>query len=453
MTNQTPPMEQNQNKNQDQNQTSVQNDLRDRIVKGLTKNWGTKLLALVIAIVLWAGLISQDPSLTREKTFNGVSISITGEDTMKRNGFIVVNDLESKLDNAFLRVEVPQLQYNTVTSSPFNARVDLSRIKTTGRQTINISTTNTSIYGSVKEIEPASVEVVVEEYITRYRIPVMISIVGKVPDGYYAATPSVDPPMIAVSGPRSLVEQVARAEAVLDLSVLPAREGSVRTALPIVLQSADGKPINSSLLEATSESVLLDSVVVDQKLYTQKTMLLADIAVISGEPANGYEIKSVTITPSSVIAAGYSASLDALDRLYASTSVSVEGASESFTQRVSIRKPSELTYLSAESMTVAVEIGPVISEKAFERQKVSVVNLDEGMQATMLTNRADVIVRGPMLWLEGLRSGDLALSVDASGLPAGIYELPVLCSVSGGTDQEYATEVIPEFIQVEIEEK
>ena len=237
MTNQTPPMEQNQNKNQDQNQNSMQNDLRDSIVKGLTKNWGTKLLALVIAIVLWAGLISQDPSLTREKTFNGVSISITGEDTMKRNGFIVVNDLESKLDNAFLRVEVPQLQYNTVTSSPFNARVDLSRIKTTGRQTINISTTNTSIYGSVKEIEPASVEVVVEEYITRYRIPVMISIVGKVPDGYYAATPSVDPPMIAVSGPRSLVEQVARAEAVLDLSVLPAQEGSVRTALPIVLQA------------------------------------------------------------------------------------------------------------------------------------------------------------------------------------------------------------------------
>ena len=46
------------------------------------ENWGTKLLALVIAIALWAGLITQDPSLTREKQFTDVSVSVTGAETL-----------------------------------------------------------------------------------------------------------------------------------------------------------------------------------------------------------------------------------------------------------------------------------------------------------------------------------------------------------------------------------
>ena len=41
----------------------------------LTHNWGAKILSLVIAVVLWAGLITQDPSLTREKTFTVLSLS------------------------------------------------------------------------------------------------------------------------------------------------------------------------------------------------------------------------------------------------------------------------------------------------------------------------------------------------------------------------------------------
>ena len=57
----------------------------------LFHNGWVKLIALLISLVLWAGLISQDDSLTRDKTWQNVSVSITGEETMKRNGYIVVN--------------------------------------------------------------------------------------------------------------------------------------------------------------------------------------------------------------------------------------------------------------------------------------------------------------------------------------------------------------------------
>ena len=251
----------------------------------LLNNWGFKLLALLLAVGLWAGLISQDPTLTREKVFNDVTINVTGNETIKRNGLIVVSDLSSLLQNATLRVDVPQMQYQSAQASYYNARIDLSRLTQTGAQEVRVLTTNSTAYGNVTEINPATLQIEVEEYITRYRIPVAVDTVGTVPDGYYATTPSLDPPLVAVSGPRSLVEKVVRAEAVLDLSALPEREGLVRTAIPFRLLDEQGNAVESSLLEVTSESVLVDSVVVEQTLYSFRALDLSDVGLISAPTA------------------------------------------------------------------------------------------------------------------------------------------------------------------------
>lgn len=445
MMNQTqPPKSQESNANR---------AMLDRIVKACVKNWGFKVLALLIAVVLWAGLIAQDPTLTREKEFTNVTLNITGQDTMKRNGFIVTSDLSKLVAGATLVADVPQRQYSNAVASTYNARIDLSKIKATGRQTLSISTTNSTVYGSVVEVEPAAVTLTVEEYTTRYRIPVIVTMKGDAPSGYYATTPSIDPPMIAVSGPKTIVDLIVRAEAVLDLATLPAQEGEIRTAVKLQLKDAEGKTIKNDLLEITSESVLLDSVVLAQNLYTQKVMNLSDLAITTGKPAKGYEVKQVSISPMQIVAAGNAIDMEGLETLFAEAAVSVEGRSESFTQQVNIRKPGKLKYMSANTLTVAVEIGPVITEKVFERQKVNIANLPSDVKANMENNRTDVTVTGPQLWLESLRSGDLTLAVDASGLPAGVYELPVICTVANSAGQTYTVQTSPAFLQVEITNK
>ena len=419
----------------------------------LLNNWGFKLLALLLAVGLWAGLISQDPSLTREKVFSDVTINVTGNDTIKRNGLIVVSDLSSLLQNATLRVDVPQMQYQNAQSGYYNARIDLSRITQTGVQEVRVLTTNSTAYGSVSEISPATLEIEVEEYITRYRIPVTVDTVGTVPDGYYATNPSLDPPLVAVSGPRSLVDRVVRAEAVLDLSTLPTREGLVRSAIPFRLLDEQGNAVESSLLEVTSESVLMDSVVVEQTLYSIRTMLLSDVGLITGTPANGYEIKSIAITPEQVTAAGRESNLAVLDTLYPDSSVSVEGASQSFNQQVKVRKPSELVYLSSDSITVAVEIGPVIRERTFEDVRVTVSGVENGLRADPSVKNADVTITGAQLWVETLKANALTLVCDASGLAEGTYQLPVICQVEGSDGQTFSVEVVPETIAVTISSK
>jgi len=433
-------------------ETSMAKEILRAIVHILLKNWGFKLLALLLAVVLWSGLITQDPNLTREKVFSDVSISVTGTESIKRNGFIVVSDLKETLGEAFLRVDVPQMQYQNAQASTFNVRIDLSRITETGLQDVRVLTSNSSIYGSVSEVQPSTVQLEVEEYVTRYRIPANIATVGKAPEGYYAGTASIDPPIVTVSGPRSLVEKITRAEAVLDLSKLPAREGLLRTALTFQLLDEEGKAIESDLLEVTSQSVLVDSLVVEQYMYATKSMQVADIGLVSGKPEDGYEIKSVSYMPETVTAAARSMNLDALDTLYTNSSVDVTGRRETFQAQVRVRRPSELIYLSADTITVTVEIGPVIGNRVFEQQ-VQVTGLADNLRADLSQRKAAVTVSGPVLWLQELKNNSVRLTVDAAGLEAGSHELMLNCQVEGPDDEVFTVEMNPETITVNIVEK
>ena len=232
--------------------------LLDGLKRIFIHNWPTKLLALLLAIILWGGLITQDPTLTREKHFSSVSVSVSGEESVKRNGFIVTSDLTSLLGDVSLTADVPQMQYANAKATNYNVRIDLSRISAAGKQEIRILSTNSSTYGTVSSIQPSTVTIDVEEYITRFRIPVSVQTVGSAPEGYYAGAATLDPPTVTISGPKSMVDKIVRAEVVLELNNLPQREGTIRKALAYTLLDENNNAIESDLLEVTSESVLLD---------------------------------------------------------------------------------------------------------------------------------------------------------------------------------------------------
>ncbi len=430
---------------------------RDAVLRRLRSilldNWGTKLLAILIAIALWVGLITQDPSLTREKQFTNVSVTISGQDTLKRNGYIILEDLDEVLGSVAVRVSVPQGQYAAAQASNYSIRVDLSRIHGAGEQELRILSTNSSAYGTVTEIVPQTVKVTVDEYVTRYRIPVTVVTVGEAPEGYYATEPSTDPPMIAVSGPKTLVERIASAVVKVNQADLPAREGDVRRALAFTLADATGAAITSDLLEVTSESVLLDSVIVEQTLYTARTVDFSDLGLVVGEPAEGYEVKGVYLTPSSVTIAGKASAISGMNVMYADNTVSIRGLTQSVTKSLRVRQPSTVKYVSTDVVSVAVEIGPIITSRAYEA-RVDLTGLAPQLREAGGLRTATVYLTGPQPWLDGLSAGDVSLSCDLSGITeSGTYTLPVTCQVNGGEGQTYTSEISPASVVVMVIER
>lgn len=322
-------------------------------------NGGFKLLALLISVFLWAGLISQDERLTREKTFNDITVSVTGTDTMKRNGYIVTSNLEELLTDVDAVAAVPQQQYERAEASAYNVRVDLSRIAATGEQELKLQSSNSTTYGRITSLNPSSVPVNVEDYVVRYRIPVSVTVTGEVPDGWYMSTPSVDPPLVVVSGPRSLVNSISRARVFVDPAEVDWTEGPTVFSGALTLYNRSGEEVVNRLLEVSYDNVQLDSVVLEATILPTRTYDVEKLISTINQVAEGYEVRAIHVSPESVSVAARSDVLNQVGELALSEHyVDLKDLTETTNFQIKISKPSDDAILSNETITVTVEVAP-----------------------------------------------------------------------------------------------
>ena len=267
--------------------------LRDMMARIVGSKRFLLLASLLVAVLTWSVLVASDTTLTRPKTFQNVSVSVIGEPTLKSRGFIVMDDLDELVSGVRMTVEVTQANYNRVSGTSYNPHFDLTDVTGVGENTLEIAYSS-QIYGPVISCEPSTITVNVERYMTR-RVPVVLEMVGFAPEDVYLDSYRTDPTMLSVSGPQSLVTSVARAVAKLDLSTLSTDRASDRTALDVELQDASGAVIVSDKLEITNQTVITDSVIVDTEVVPAAMVPLELDSLVTGEPAEGYELASVYV--------------------------------------------------------------------------------------------------------------------------------------------------------------
>ena len=323
-------------------------------------NGWLKAIAIVISIVLWAGLISQDEKITRDKSFHNISVSVTGTETMKNNGYIVVSNLDELLNDVDIVAAVPQKQFENAEPSAYNVRLDLSKINGTGEQEIKLLSTNSSTFGKVTSINPSSVTVQVEEYIVRPRIPVTVKNLSDPPKDWYMSQTSVDPSLVAVGGPRSLVQTIFKAYAFINTEEIEWEEGTVVNSYEIKLYNREGKEVDSSLLSMTSSSLPIDNVLIELSILPSEYFATEDLIQVTGKVAEGYTIKNIKISPEMITVAARQEVLDqmtdlSLDR----NTVNVDDRTESLVMQLKVQKPSDDAIISNDTVTVNVEIEPL----------------------------------------------------------------------------------------------
>ena len=306
-------------------------------------NGWLKAIAVLISLILWAGLISQDESITRDKTFQNVSVSVTGAETLKSNSYIVVSNLDEILKDD---------------ASAYNIRLDLSRIKGKCEQEVKILSTNSSTYGKVTSITPSTVTVQVEDYVIRQRIPVSAPPVeGEIPEGWNVTIRSVDPDLVAVSGPWSVVSTILRGKAILNAKDIEWKEGSIVTSAELRLYNRSGEEVDNSLLKATSSSLTIDNVLVELNILPYESFSTEGIIQLTGTVAEGYTVRDVRISPEVITVAARQEVLEQLTELpMEGTTVNVDGLTETKVIQLKVQKPSDDAIISNETVTVTVVI-------------------------------------------------------------------------------------------------
>jgi YbbR domain-containing protein len=147
-------------------------------------------------------------------------------------------------------------------------------------------------------------------------------------------------------------------------------------------------------------------------------------ADVEGEPAPGYVLGRITVTPASVEVIGPSSDLVAL-REATTEPVVVDGLSRNVEETVTVGvDDSALRLREPVSATVVVEILPAPIERTFATVRVGTRNTPGGAQADV-TGTVLVAVRGGRDALAQLDASQVVAYVDLAGLGPGRYNLPV----------------------------
>ena len=364
---------------------------------------GSLLLALVLASIIWLNATQvQDPITTQ---FLQLDVSFVGQ---PEDSTLVMPEKQS----VQIRIEGPQSALNQVSHADFDAFVDLTQTPFGEVVSVPIKITTLNSDLDISPI-PNEVEVLLEQQISR-NIPVELDIRGEVARGHAQGDPLVEPSVITISGPASLVEQLDFALATVFLN--DALETTIGEHRPIFYDE-QGRVASTANLNLSTEQVQVTIPVIESDGFADKLITVDWV----GYPAPGYRLLSVTMEPPSVLVKGLPTRVNALTRLQTEP-IDITGLTSSFTQQATLDLPSGVSLDQDQEIFVTIEIEPILSTDTRERE-VEILGLSEGMEASLEPEQVRVVLFGPLPILDTLAANDVRVTVDLFDLISGTHRI------------------------------
>lgn len=292
----------------------------------ITKNWGLKLVSFLFAAMLWVIVTNINDPIDTYRVYN-VPVTLKNMELITNNGRIYeVLDGSDMIDTVVIRA--PRSIVDRFSEADVVAEADVNDLTSLNTIAIKLSTKKyndklESIKGNID-----SVKLNIEEKQTR-SFQIRPSVTGEVRDGYMVGNVSTEQNLIRVSGPESLISQIAKAQAEVDISGFTSNIG---TDTDIRLYNEDGVEIKSQSLEKNISKVRVNVEILEKKTVpvTYK---------VSGTPADGFRITGeITSSRNSVELAGKSENLQNVSSIEIPEGIiDVSGADETVETVVDLR--------------------------------------------------------------------------------------------------------------------
>ncbi len=366
-------------------------------------------LSVVLGIALWVFVTEdEDPSIAGafpsqiQVTFVNV-----GPDLAVANNLGAVD----------LRIEASQDRWESLTASNFEATVNLAGL-TAREQSVPVRVEVSGTRGvRILAVEPPSITVNLEPVVSRI-IPVEPRLLGAPPSGFEIVQTVPERVTVEISGPESLVELAERA--VAEINVTGITVGFQQVAELVPRGASDGR-IRGLSVQPSTVSVTVDV----QKSTVSKTVPFT--VELLGEPAQGYRVAGVTVSPTVARIEGTLEVLQDLEQLRLGF-VRLDGADGDIRLSLTATLPPAVAATGGASARVVVAVEPVLGTTV-----LTVVPEAGGVPDDMVADLGDqvvtVVLEGPLPVLNGLEPGDVRAEVDVGALDgdeSGFAEVAVI---------------------------
>lgn len=385
-----------------------------RLLGALTGNLALKVGAVAAASVLYAGLVFSQ----NVRVWPGpVPIEPYGQASD-----VFLLEIAPQAVTA-IRFVAPGSVAGSVSGQSFRATVDLSGLTPSAdgaplTAPVKVEALDPRI--EVTGWTPSAVTVRLDPVRAR-SVPVRVDR-GTVPEGLAAGEPQVDTATTTVRGPGSVVDRVVAAVARVNVD---ASGVDVDQQVDLVAVDARGDQLAPLDFEPRSVHVRIEVSVAG----TTRTVPIA--ALLRGQPAAGYAIAGVRVTPTTVVIVGARTLLETIDHLD-TDEVSVGGARANVETTVGLMLPEGVTVQDgATTARVSVQIVALSGSTTFT-VAVALNGTSADLTYTLSSGSTLVVVSGPLAPLDAVDGSSLRAVADVSGLGPGTYTLPLAVTVPSG---------------------
>lgn len=367
-------------------------------------------LSLAIAFGLWMYVITS-VSPGSEETYYNIPVVLEGEAVLAEHNLMITGISETDVS---LHLSGNRSDLYKVNSSNITLKANLANIREEGTHSITYSI---GFPGDVAQNafevmaqNPKYIHVTVERRVTK-EVPVEVKWVGSTPEGFMSDRENkvLDYDAITVSGPASVADLIEKA--VIEVDLTEQRE-SISQSYRYTLCDSEDNPVDAQQITTNVEEVHLDVKV----QFVKEINLMLD--VIYGGGANEQNT-TIEIYPETIRLSGGEAVLAELGDTIVLGKINLAEISRSQSQTFAINLPEGVTNLTGVTEAeVTITFTGLSTPREFVVENIETINIPEGMEVDLITEKLTVSVRGPSAEITRLTAEDITVVVDFTGAEA-----------------------------------
>ncbi|KRD88227.1 hypothetical protein ASE51_25720 [Bacillus sp. Root147] len=399
--------------------------------KLMNRSWVMKIIALLLAFMLYLSVNLDDGTSSSNKILNRSSSANTGVETLTDVPVQVSYNEKNRIvrgvpDTVIMTLEGPKnILAQTKLQKDYQAYIDLDNLSL-GQHRVKVQYRNISDNLNVV-VKPDIVNVTIEERDSKQFSVEASYDKNKVKNGYEAGEATVSPRAVTVTGASSQLDQVAYVKAIIDL------DNASKTVTKQATVVALDKNLNKLNVTVQPETV---NVTIPVRNISKKVPI--DV-IQEGTPGNGVNITKLEPKTDTVKIIGPSDSLEKIDKID-NIPVDVTGITKSKDIKVNVPVPDGIDNVSPKQITVHVEVdkqgdekdaeetdASAVETKSFKNLPVSLTGQSSKYTYELLSpTLVDADVKGPKSDLDKLTKSGISLSANVGNLSAGEHTVPII---------------------------
>ena len=396
-------------------------------------NWKVKLVSLLLAFGFWTYVSAVGVKI--DNFPGGVPLEVKNVS----EGLVAITDIQ-KIE---VTLVAEKKYWSMINEQNIKASINLSNLSE-GTYELSVQI-DSSIAGiQIESYTPEKVLVRIEKK-TSKEIPITVKIEGSAGDGLVPSTPEIDPEKVTISGPKSTLDNILEATAVIRLD---GETDTVNKKVKLVALDAENQIISGISFNPSEVNVNLPII----KAEDTKTVGIK--VITTGLPTSGFWISDITTDPATITITGKADYLKTI--IYVKTKeINIGNIDKNTSRTIDLDLPAGITAVDQiDAVLVGFEISAQAVAKSIE-PKIVVNNLQNYLKIDFFEpSSIKTEISGDSSILNNVNSDTVKLNLDLGNyLTEGEYYIEITNSIFNMPEGVTLVSFAPSSIKIKISKK